>query len=147
VKKQFFLLVSLVLLTACGSGATVDSVEVNVLTVIYADRQEQFTTDDLQTLGQVEATFKEITYYGVVLSNLLQAAGIDPESLRAVKVTAVDGYRINYEPELFLLPDTLVSYARVDGALAADELPFRMVLPAAEGKLNVRMVTEIEAIP
>ena len=147
MKKLFFLLVALVLLTACGSGADVDNIDANVLTVVYADREVQFSVEDLQTLGQVEATFKGVTYYGVVLSDLLEAAGIDPESLRAVKVTAVDGYRINYEPELFLLPDTLVSYARVDGALAADELPFRMVLPAAEGKLNVRMVTEIEAIP
>ncbi len=147
MKNLVFLIVTLILLTGCGSGAGVDNIDADVLTIVYADREEQFTVEDLQILGQVEATFKEVRYYGVVLSDLLEAAGIDPESLRAVKVTAVDGYRINYEPELFLLPDTLVSYARVDGALAADELPFRMVLPAAEGKLNVRMVTEIEAIP
>ena len=147
MKNLIFLFLALMLLSACGPGAEADSADADVLTVLYGDREERFTLEDLQALGQVEATFKEVAYYGVVLSDLLAAAGIDPSSLRAVKVTALDGYRINYEPELFLLPDTLVSYARVDGPLAGDELPFRMVLPAAEGKLNVRMVTEIEAIP
>ena len=41
----------------------------------------------------------------------------------------------------------MVAYARLDGPLADTEAPFSMVLPEQEGKMNVRMVVKIVALP
>ena len=82
----------------------------------------------------------------VSMSFLLQDAGFDPLSLSAVKATAADGYSVNYDAGLFLRDDVLVAIATADGPLAADDGIFRMVLPGEEGKLNLRMLTELRAI-
>lgn len=146
LKLYFFLLIAVVL-SACSprpeSGEDVPA----LLVVTNGETETSYTVEDLQALGAEQANFLDVTYLGVPLTLLLQDAGFDPQALRAVKVTAVDGYTVNYEPEFFLLPDTLVAYARLEGPLAEDELPFRMVLPAAEGKMNARMIVEIQAIP
>jgi len=55
--------------------------------------------------------------------------------------------RLHYDPSLFLADDTLVAYARADGPLADDEGTFRMVVPDQGGKLNTRMLVEVDAIP
>jgi hypothetical protein len=130
--------------SACAPKTTAAG---DILTVSQGDTSVTYTADDLQALGEVQATFKDVTYVGVPLSVLLQDAGFDPQTLQAVKVVAVDGYSVNYDPATFLAQDTLVSWARADGPLGDDEVPFRMVLPNAEGKMNVRQITEIQAIP
>jgi DMSO/TMAO reductase YedYZ molybdopterin-dependent catalytic subunit len=142
----FVLLLGLVL-SACAPKAASPAEGEPVLVVSGGDTSVAYTAADLQALGAVQATFNDVTYLGVPISVLLQDAGFDPQALRAVKVVALDGYTVNYEPDFFLLPDTLVSYARLDAPLDEDELPFRMVLPAAEGKMNVRQLTGIQAIP
>ena len=53
----------------------------------------------------------------------------------------------NYDASLYAKEDTIVAYATADGAMIADDGIFRMVLPDAEGKLNVRQLVEIVAIP
>ena len=78
---------------------------------------------------------------------LLKNADIDPTALTAVKAVAVDGFTANYDASLYAREDTLVAYARVDGPLADDAGPFRMVLPDQEGKMNPRQLVEIVAIP
>lgn len=143
----FMFLFSVLLLSACSAGGGTTSGGNAALVVTDGETEVTYTAEDLQALGADQATFNDVTYLGVPLKTLLEDAGFEPQSLRAVKVSAVDGYTFNYDPATFLLPDTLVAYARLDGPLAEDELPFRMVLPNAEGKLNVRMVTEIKAIP
>jgi hypothetical protein len=85
-----------------------------------------------------------VTYKGVALPMLLQDAGLDPQVLKAVKAVAADGYSVNYDASLFQRQDVLVAYATADGALTADDGMFRMVLPGQEGKMNVRMLTEIQ---
>jgi DMSO/TMAO reductase YedYZ molybdopterin-dependent catalytic subunit len=135
------------LLAACAPKAETAGDGDTVLIVTDGSTQVSYTAEDLQALGAEQATFQDVTYLGVPLTGLLLDAGFDPETLRAVKVKATDGYTVNYEPEFFLLPDTLVSYARLDGPLADDEVPFRMVLPQAEGKMNIRQIIEIEVIP
>jgi hypothetical protein len=106
-----------------------------------------YTADDLKALGAVQASDKGVSYVGVTLKVLLQDAGIDTTKLSAVKAVASDGFSSNYDPTQFLADDTLVAYARADGPLTADEGIFRMVLPDQGGKLNPRLLVEIDAIP
>jgi len=146
--KIFIILIGIVLLlTACAPAVETTSGGETVLVVTDGSTEVSYTAADLQALGAEQATFRDVAYLGVPLTGLLLDAGFDPQALRAVKVKAVDGYTVNYEPAFFLLPDTLVSYARVDGPLAEDEVPFRMVLPEAEGKMNARQIIEIQVIP
>ncbi len=146
-QKLYFFLLIVVVLSACTPKAGAGADVLAFLIVTNGETETSYAIEDLQALGVEQAIFLDVTYLGVPLTLLLQDAGFDPQALRAVKVTAVDGYTVNYEPEFFLLPDTLVAYARLDGPLADDEAPFRMVLPAAEGKMNARMIVEIQAIP
>jgi DMSO/TMAO reductase YedYZ molybdopterin-dependent catalytic subunit len=98
-------------------------------------------------LGAVQASDKGIAYIGVPLKVLLQDAGIDPTKISAVKAVASDGFTSNYDSSQFMADDTLVAYARADGPLTADEGIFRMVLPDQGGKLNPRLLVEIDAVP
>lgn len=118
-----------------------------VLKVSSGDNEKTYTVDDLQALGAVQATFRDIAYVGVPLTMLLQDAGIEPASVTVVKAVAVDGFTANYEAALFTREDTLVAYARTDGPLGEEEGAFRMVLPDQEGKMNPRELVEIIAIP
>jgi hypothetical protein len=146
MKHIFFtLLVLILLISACAPKEPV--APGNTLQVTIGDTHKTYTLARLKALGDAQATFNGATYIGVPLETLLLDAGIDPASLSAVKAVAVDGFSANYDPALFNLPDTLVAYARLDGPLADDEAPFRMVLPDQEGKLNVRMLAEIVALP
>ena len=119
----------------------------SILTVVKGEENKQYTVEDLQTLPQVESTFSDINYVGVPLSALLTDAGVDAQGLKAVKAVASDGYSVNCEPALILRDDVILAYAQADGPLASDDGTFRMVLPGEEGKLNVRMIVEIQAIP
>jgi hypothetical protein len=146
MKKIFLVILTLTLfISACTPKTTSSASE--TLTVSIGETHKTYTLSDLQALGNTQATSNGVTYIGVQLTTLLANAGIDPANLSAVKAVAVDGFSANYDPSVFSLPDTLVAYARVDGPLSSDELPFRMVLPNQEGKFNVRMLTEIVAIP
>jgi hypothetical protein len=107
---------------------------------------KSYSTADLQSLSDAKASFKDVEYVGVPLLDLLRDAGFDPAQAKAVKVIAVDGFTVNYEPALFTKADTLVAYARADGPLGEEDGVFRMVLPGQEGKLNPRQVVEIQVI-
>jgi hypothetical protein len=146
MKRILFTLLALALMvSACAPKATVASG--NSLKVTFGDTHKSYTLDELKALGNTQAAFKGVTYIGVPLTTLLSDAGIDPAKLSAVKAVGIDGFTANYDPSLFNLPNTLVAYARVNGPLADDELPFRMVLPDQEGKLNARQLAEIVALP
>jgi len=139
----FLVLASVV--SACASKTS--PTPAVTMTVSMGNVEKTYKLADLQALGKVQETFKTVTYIGVPLSAVLKDAGIDPASLAAVKVVGSDGYTVNYDPALFNLPDTMVAYARADGALADTEAPFTMVLPGQEGKMNARMVVKIVAVP
>jgi hypothetical protein len=146
MKRILLTLLTLALVvSACAPKATVPSG--TTLQVTFGDTHKTYTLDMLKALGNTQASFNDVTFVGVPLTTLLSDAGIDPASLSAVKAVAADGFTANYDPALFNLPDTLVAYARLDGPLADDEAPFRMVIPGQEGKLNVRMLAEIVALP
>jgi len=144
--RWIFLLLTVFVLAACGGGVAPGD-ETESLVVTYGTVSKSYTADDLANLPATEASFQDVGYKGVVLGALLRDAGIDPQALKAVKAIAADGYSVNYDPALFQRDDVLVAYARTDGPLAADDGMVRMVIPDAEGKLNVRMLSQIEAVP
>lgn len=144
--RWIFWLLAVLMLAACGGAAGPAEVS-DSLTVTDGTLTKSYTVDDLAKLPATEASFQDIAYKGVVLGALLRDAGIDPAILRAVKAIAADGYSMNYDPALFQREDVLVAYAQADGPLAADDGTMRMVIPEAEGKLNVRMLVKIEAVP
>jgi DMSO/TMAO reductase YedYZ molybdopterin-dependent catalytic subunit len=140
-------LVALLFIVGWLSGCTAKpagGTSIPILTITDGTTAKTYDAEALQALGSDQASFKGVAYLGVPLAKLLQDAGFDPQAIKAVKATGIDGFSANYGPDLFLLPDTLVAYARADGPLGEDELPFRMVLPNAEGKLNVRQLAEIK---
>ena len=145
--KRFMLFMFVCMLALSACAPKTEAPAAAVLKVGDGTISKTYTADDLKALGAVQASFKGVTYVGVTLSALLQDAGIDPANLKAVKAVAADGFSANYDASFFAAEDTIVAYATVDGPLSADDGIFRMVLPAAEGKMNVRQLVEIVAIP
>jgi len=146
MKKMFFailILASFVSACAQAKPATTDNTG---LKVTVGSNSKSYTAADLKELGAAQATFTDVDYVGVVLSELLKDAGADLSQAKAVKVIASDGFTVNYEPALLMKEDTLIAYARADGALTADDGSYRMVLPGQEGKLNPRQVVEIQVV-
>jgi len=145
--KQFTIcmVVFALILSACSSQSTPQAATVE-LKVGDGSTTKTYSVDALKNLGAAKASFKGVEYVGVTLTDLLKDAGFDPAQLKAVKVIAIDGFSVNYEPALFTRPDTLLAYAQSGGPLTAEDGNFRRVLPAQEGKLNPRMVVEIQAV-
>ena len=142
----FILLVAL--LSACAASGSSDgqsSANASLL-VSGADTNKNYTRADLEALPSSQSTFNDVSYLGVSVSALLEDAGFNLDDIKAVKALASDGYSVNYDPAQVLAPQVIVAYAQVDGELTADDGAFRMVLPGEEGKLNVRMLTELQVI-
>ena len=143
------LVLSLVTLSTCSSpnpSADQDTGSASSLLVSGGDINVSYTRSDLEVLPATQAVFNDVTYQGVSVSDLLQDAGFILGEIRAVKAVAVDGYSVNYDTSQVLVADVIVAYARADGELAEDDGTFRMVLPDAEGKLNIRMLVELQII-
>jgi hypothetical protein len=132
------------ILTGCSQATATPATTQTKLAVSGGSITKSYSAADLQKLGSTKATFKDVEYVGVTISALLKDAGFDLSQVKAVKAVASDGFAVNYEPALFNKEDTLLAYARSDGALTADDGIFRMVLPGQEGKLNARKVVEIQ---
>jgi hypothetical protein len=144
-RTLFVILVLVFVLAACAPKAAAPAGA--ALKVTDGTIVKTYTVDELKALGSVQASDKGIAYVGVQLKVLLQDAGIDPTRLSAVKAVASDGFTANYDPTQFMADDTLVAYAQADGPMTAADGTFRMVLPDQGGKLNPRLLTEIDAIP
>ncbi len=138
------LLVVILLLSACAKATP--SANAAVLKVSDGTTTKTYTVDALEKLSSSKASFKGVEYVGVSLASLLKDAGFDPAKAKAVKAVASDGFTVNYDPSLFSKADTLVAYAKSDGPLASEDGTFRMVLPDQEGKLNARMLVEIQVV-
>ena len=142
------MILSVLLLTACGSTASTASPaaiasEVPSLLVSGGSISKAYTRSDLQALTPYQAVFNDVTYVGVSVAELVQDAGFGLGQVKAIKAVASDGYTVNYEPSQLLVNGVILAYARADGELAEDDGAFRLVLPGAEGKLNVRMLIEL----
>ncbi len=145
------LVLSIALLSACASANPTEdqntSSESNPTLVISGgETSKSYTRSDLEALPATQAAFKDVTYIGVTIAALLEDAGIDPTQVKAIKAVASDGYSLNYDISQLLADDIILAYARADGDLAEDDGAFRMVLPGAEGKLNARMLVELQII-
>jgi hypothetical protein len=136
------LILIVLLLVACSNTAS--QTNGNTLLVTDGTTEKSFSVSDLEKLPATESTFNEVTYVGVTLGTILEEAGFSPSDLSAVKAIASDGYSVNYDAGLFTREDVIVAYATVDGSLTEDDGTFRMVLPGEEGKLNVRMLSELK---
>ena len=149
MKKTAIILFALFLLGACvpNSGQSADSSDEAILFVTIGDIQETFALKDLEALPSDVVDFNGVLYEGVTISTLLEAVSVNPDTLKALKAVASDGYSVNYDPAQILKDDVLVAYALADGtSLSADDGNFRMVLPDEEGKLNLRMLAELQIL-
>lgn len=141
-------LILMVLLIGCASaGETAVSPDTPVLTVGDGQTQKTYTAAELEGLPQAEASFKGAAYTGVPLTALLEDGGFATSDLKAVKAVASDGYSVNYDLAQIQKADVIVAYAQADGPLTEEDGAFRMVLPEEGGKLNLRMLVEIQAVP
>ena len=148
-RLMVFVLVLLVaMLSACASPASTNTASTADASLIVSagDTSKAYTPADLEALPSTQSIFNDVTYVGVSVSTLLQDAGINLDEVKAVKAVAADGYSVNYDVSQVFAPEVIVAYAQAGGALTADDGAFRMVLPGAEGKLNVRMLTELQVI-
>jgi hypothetical protein len=145
-KYVFTSLVLTILLSACV-GSKTDVASTATLMVSDGATKKTYSLKQLQALSKSEATFNNVDYVGVSLATLLHDAGYDMNSVQSVKAIADDGFSAVYDSGLFNRPDVLVAYAQKDGPLNIDDGAFRMVLPGEEGKLNVRMLVEIDVTP
>jgi hypothetical protein len=147
--KRFIIIVFILLvavLSACASSSSSNGQpSINPsLVVSGTDTSKSYTRADLEALPSSQSTFNDVSYVGVSVSSLLEDAGFTLDDIKAVKARASDGYSVNYDPSQVLVEQVIVSYAQADGELTADDGAFRMVLPEEEGKLNVRMLTELQ---
>jgi hypothetical protein len=150
------LILAMALLSACAAAGTpaasvpaAQNAAANAapsLLVTGGDISKSYTRADLEALASSQATFKGVVYKGVTLAVLLQDAGIDRAKVKAVKAEAGDGFTVNYDPSQVLVDGVILAYARADGDLAAEDGPFRMVLPDAEGKLNPRQLVKLQIV-
>jgi hypothetical protein len=148
-KFMFTLMAVLFVLAACApaAGQNAGSSAGATLLVTVGDTQKSFSAEDLGALPASEATFKDVAYKGVTVSTLLEALSVDPNSVKALKAVASDGYAVNYDPGQVMKDNVIVAYGLADGSpLTADDGDFRMVLPDEEGKLNARMLVELQVI-
>ncbi|MCB2179533.1 hypothetical protein KQH54_00255 [bacterium] len=149
-KTLYLFVIALVLvfaLSACGgnNGETAPvGADSGVPTLVVG--LQSYEVADLEAMTQVEATFNDVIYVGVPVTELLSAAGYDLSSAKAVKAIASDGYSVNYEPGQLSGDNVIIAYATVDGALTADDGDFRMVLPDEEGSMNLRMLVELTVV-
>ena len=143
------LVLSITLLSACSSKKNSEdetSSTAASLKVSGGDVNKSYTRADLEKMAVTQATYKDVVFKGVTVSALLQDAGFTLEEIKAVKAVATDGFTVNYDTSQVLAEEVIVAYAKVDGNMSEDDGSFRMVLPGAEGKLNVRMLAEIQVV-
>jgi hypothetical protein len=145
---SILIILSTLLLAACASPTAQNSAvsAAQSLKVSGGDSVKTFTRADLEALPVAQAAFKAVNYKGVTAPELVKAAGYDPAQVKAIKAVASDGFTVNYDPSQILTDSVIIAYATTDGNLSADDGAFRMVLPNAEGKLNVRKLVELQII-
>lgn len=141
-KALIVLLFAGLLIASCGPGPA-DIEQPSVLTLTGPETETVYSRVELEEFESSEAEFEGVVYKGVVLSVLLENAGINPEGIEKVTAVATDGYQVTYNSDIISRPDVMVAYATAEGELTRDDGTFRMVLPGEPGNQNVRMVAEL----
>ena len=145
--KLFITLIMMVLLTvACGQDTPEASSSGSDLKITDGDNVQTISQETLEGMPQTTATFQDVDYIGVTLPTLLSNSGISMDNIMAIKAVATDGFSANYDSALFMREDVILAYAQADAPLTDEDGAFRMVLPGEEGRLNVRMVVEIQVV-
>lgn len=143
MKKVLFVLLFASLLIASCSSAPSDVSQPTELKLTGSETDVVYSRLELEEFESYEAEFEGVVYQGVVLSVLLENAGINPDEIKKVTAVATDGYQVTYNPDIVNRPDVIVAYATAEGDLTADDGTFRMVLPGEPGNQNVRMLAEL----
>ncbi|MGM0385760.1 MAG: molybdopterin-dependent oxidoreductase [Actinomycetota bacterium] len=141
-----FSVLLLALVSACGSDSGSDSSDAGTTALVVSggDVSESYGPADLEALGTTDSEFNGAAYVGVPVADLVADAGFDPAAVKSVKAVASDGFTVNYDPGQVFTDGVIVAYALPDGDMSAADGTFRMVLPDQEGKLNVRMLVELQ---
>jgi len=56
---------------------------------------------------------------------------------------ASDGFTSTYDAATFSREDVILAYTKAGGPLDDNEVPFRMIVPGAENRMQARMVVEL----
>lgn len=136
----------IIILAACASSNQDVGASDNNLVISGSDIRKSYSRADLEALPSVQAVFNDVIYLGVPVADLMKDAGFNPQQVKAVKAVASDGFTVNYDSSQFLSEGFTVAYATVGGELSSDDGTFRIVFPGAEGKLNPRMLVELQII-
>ncbi len=144
LSRVFVLLIVVATVVSCGGDSSARDDE--SLLVTDGSNERRYSVEDLKALAADQATFEGTTYMGIQLAALLIDAGYDLADISAVKAVANDGFTANYGPDLINKSNTIIAYARADGAVTEDDGAFRMVLPDQEGKLNPRHLVELKVL-
>lgn len=116
------------------------------LSITNGEVEKSYHLTDLEALPASVAAVDEVNYVGVALPVLLEETGFMPQNVKTVTAIGAGGYRVAYDASVFQSQEILVSYARQDGALSADDGHFRMVLPGEGGQLNLRQLVALQVI-
>jgi len=151
-KILMVLTVVVILVTSCAAPTQEETSPVPEawhLTVVSKAGTKEFTLDDIQALPSKEVEFesKETgtlnNYKGVMLRNLLDAAGADTSALESVDVEASDGFLATFDRGLALAEDVVLVYEMDGGALPSEMGEVRMLAPGQATKFQVKSVTRI----
>ena len=140
-KIMITLMVLMGLMVGCASGET-ETPAVEQLLV----GEKSYSVAEFEKMPVTESVFMDVTYNGVTVTALLEDAGYSLDEMSALKAVAADGYTVNYDLAQIEKGDVIVAYAQADSPLTKDDGTFRMVLPEEEGKLNVRMLAELQVV-
>lgn len=135
-------LLSSFLLAACATP-TLPTSDVPTLTITDGTNFKEYTTADLQELGQVQVEKDGNAYLGIPLGALLENSGYAPDQVISVQALSSDGFVATYDPVLIQKSDTILAYTLQDGPMGAEDGSFRMVIADQAGKLNPRMVIQL----
>ena len=133
-------------LAGCDGAVATQTAVVQTLVLKAGEAEQTFTLEALQELPQTTVSLDGTDYVGVTLPALLDAAGIDGSEVSGINAVATDGFAASYEPALFQREDVILAYGLAGGAMAPEDGGLRMVVPGEAGRLNVRMVAEIEVV-
>lgn len=148
------LIMTVLVFTACSNGEPAQTEQKSEWTISIetVDGQTvEFTNLDAEEAGQVDikATMKkkdgsevEQSWTGVLLSKVLESAGV--EDFTTVAVEAADGYSKEYTPDLVNTDKTILG-TTVDGQkLGSEDGPVQLVIDGQSANMWIKNVAKIK---
>ena len=148
-KVLALVMVTALLLTSCAAPVQEEAPKGWHLTIVSKAGSKEFSLEDINALPSKEAGFEpHITlsltmFKGVVLRDLLDAAGVDTSTLQSVDVEASDGFFLTFDRELALAEDVMLVY-EMDREPLPPEMGKVMVFGQGQAdEFQVKFVTRI----